>query len=253
MARPQISEAQFVFGYLHHYMMNNYSPYLKFVIPTPFIEGDFNHIHGGADLIINNNLFFQFKVSDYLSHTNSSEIRKHRLTDNFLNYYRFNIKNEPDSYQFDKLKNTAFNSYNVVKYIAPMFFDEDGFFDFYHSSNSLTALNKTVSIDLKQFIANNISLTQTNNHVICYNENSVSNGLGYLFSEKKTIKIVKGIEKFEIYSQQSKDLYNKKLGDFLKELNKLFEANFSTENSISEIQSSLIIRFNIFWIPVLRT
>jgi len=257
MARCKFSETQFVFGFFHHYLNINAGNNFTFSIPSLRAEGDKNDYRCGADLVINHNYFIQFKVSDYLYSPGTSEINKASLTADFLPYYRFDVKNDNPTNQFDILKQKAGNPANTVLYVAPLFWDEQGCDYFISEQKSQLAMDLVVQINFNQFHGANahINIGQTNDHKICYSDESISSGYAYLFSDKYKIEIKKGFESFITKYQTGGVITEKKektiqLKDFVSELVDEFKIKITNDTKLSTIQRHLAGQYDIFWIPI---
>lgn len=265
MSRISISETQFAFAFFHKYLLLNRDPKLIFVFPTLRQEGNPNSKYAGADLVINNNLFFQFKMPDFLRTRNAKEIYDGKLNRESRPYYRFFIKNSNPSNQFDMLKNTAKNPLNIVRYISPMFHtfrnqnDDEAFKKFFDLAPS-ESMNLICSIDFKQFVVPyNIHLSKDNSHKICYNSKSVNNdNMAYLFSEPKSIYAYKGITEFDnqrlVFDDNIEE--SNSINDTLNLIRKNFkvEKDFSGDliTEINILQTELIAKYDVFWIPLFQ-
>jgi len=257
MARINISETQFAFAFFHKFVQFHLPDDLTFVFPTLRQEGNPLVEVGGADLVINNNLFFQFKVGDILWNANAREIINGQLPPDFTPYFRFNIKNSLPTTQFDTLLARAAAPHNTVKYISPLFDygqfenDDDAFYDFFRRDPQ-DSFNYIAETNFDQFIANNPNINQTDARVICYNRDSVLNqNTGFLFSDPEQISIKKGLNEIKngtfMFPQGSLKISEQI--DLLKRVFKIEDKQYMT---ISSIQTVLIVRYNIYWIPVVR-
>ena len=163
MAKPEFSEIQFVFEFFHH-LRNESTINIKYKIPTLGQECNFDIPYGGSDLIILNNLFIQFKISEYFIYSNTSEIINKTLSKDFLPYYRFHIKYSPNSFQYNNLKQLAKDKNKIVRHVAPMFHKISDF-----ESNSVdNFIQNTIYFDLKDF--KNVEIDKNDKHTICYNK-----------------------------------------------------------------------------------
>lgn len=264
MSKISISETQFAFAFFHKYLLLNKDNDLTYCFPSLRQEGDPEFNYAGADLVIDNNLFFQFKMPDYLRTRNSTEIFAGHLDGNFRPYYRFNIKNSDPSNQFNLLKKAARNPSNIVRYISPMFHmdsrqsDDDAFYSYFRMTPE-RSMNYICSINFDQFVNPlETNLSSDNSHKICYNYDSVSKNYAFLFSEPKSIKAQKGL--FE-YSTQKLVINNntnniQSVESALKYVKELFfnESQTYLESTIKieQLQTELIVNHDIFWVPVLK-
>ena len=262
MGRISISETQFAFAFFHKYLLLKKNPALTFFFPSLQQEGNPKHFAAGADLVVNKILFFQFKMADFLRTRGAAEIINRKIPKTFVPFYRFHIKNSNPSNQFDLLKNAAKNPSNIVRYISPMFHadkyenDDDAFANFF--SSPPTDLNRFIcSVNFDQFVRHpETNLSKDNSHKICYNLATLGTRRGYLFSEPKEIVVHKGVEELQnnvlLFSRDRTTAINDNLS-FVKENFFAGDDILFRTDSIYEIQTALIIRHNIFWIPVLES
>jgi len=195
MAYINISETQFAFTFFHKYLLLNKTDDLSFVFPSLRQEGDPNNEIAGADLVVNTNLFFQFKNVELLKTRNGSEILNGLITDIDPPYFRLWIKNNPPSKQFDLLVKAASKKGNIVRYVSPLFDyksnkeDEDAFKVFFKAS-PIEAMNYVCTIDFKQFLKSpRLKISPDNSHKICYSRESVlSRKFCYVFLNLNFLK-----------------------------------------------------------------
>jgi hypothetical protein len=269
MAKLNISEFQFSFAFFHMFMSLEKNFGKSFEVPSLRQEGG-NGDLAGLDLKIGEEYFFQFKMADRLKTQRAREILNQNLKDDFLPYFRFNVKNSNNSNQFNTLVELANKvGANKVYYVSPLFnysnnntSDEEAFKDFW-TSNPSNALEKICYIDFHQFVNSNPLLTETNNnHVICYNSDSIKSNLGYLLSEPKKIKISSKIG--QINEIENIDLHIRimdliKIFD-LKEILKIrrdiiIDELLEVENKIGYnhlfkiVQDEILVNYNLVWIP----
>ena len=265
MSRISISETQFAFAFFHKYVLLNKDEDVTFCFPSLRQEGDPEFDYAGADLVIDTNLFFQFKMPDFLRNRNSTEILAEQLDGDFRPYYRFYIKNSDPSNQFNLLKNAARNPLNIVRYISPMFHtdrrqSDDAAFYSYFRMTPENSMNYVCSIDFDQFVRpTETNLSSDNSHKICYNTDSVLNNYAFLFSDPKSIKAQNGLNE---YSNQ-KLIFNDNPNSFqsiesaVRYVQELFLIETLTVQkpitNIEQLQTELIVKHNIFWMPVLRS
>lgn len=238
MARSEFSETSFAFAFFHH-LTPTLPKKFSFIFPTLAQEGDFEGKYGGADLIINSNIFIQFKVSDYLKSENVTEIRNEYFGTGFLPYYRIYIKNSPDSYQFNKLKLLSKNKNNFVCYVAPLFYEQEIFMRYFHSN----LIQNTIYIDFKDL--DGINIEENDEHTICYNQNEVA----YMCSEPIKIKLKRIIEKLipdEFFNIRKDSISYKQISEQIIEI---FNIPDRFRTNVFDIQRYLIIENNIIWIP----
>lgn len=264
MSKITISETQFAFAFFHKYLLLNKVDDVTFCFPSLRQEGDPEFDYAGADLVIDTNLFFQFKMPDFLRNRNTNEILTGHLDGDFRPYYRFYIKNSDPTNQFNLLKNAARNPLNIVRYISPMFHtdrrqsDDDAFYAYFRMAPE-SSMNYVCSINFDQFLRPiETNLSSDDSHKICYNTDSVLNKYAYLISEPKSIKAEKGLSE---YANQ-KLVFNNNLNNFqstestVKYVKELFfsESQIETKaiTNIEQLQTELIVKHDIFWMPVLR-
>jgi len=265
MSRISLSETQFAFAFFHKYLLLNKDEDVTFCFPSLRQEGDPEFDYAGADLVIDTNLFFQFKMPDFLRNRNSTEIIAGHLDGNFRPYYRFYIKNSGPSNQFNLLKKAARNPLNIVRYISPMFHierqqsDDDAFYAYFRMTPE-KSMNYVCSINFDQFVRPpETYLSSDNSHKICYNTDSVLSNYAFLFSDPKSIIAEKGLIE---YTNQ-KLIFNDNPNSFqtiesaLRYVQELFLTESQTDpkafTNIEQLQTELIVKHNIFWMPVLRS
>ena len=265
MSRISISETQFAFAFFHKYLLLNKDNDVKFCFPSLRQEGDPDYGYAGADLVVDGNLFFQFKMPDFLRIRNATEIINKQISKDFIPFYRFNIKNSDPSNQFNLLKDAARKPANIVRYISPMFHsdrhqtDDVAFYNYFRMTPA-DSMNEICSIDFSQFISpTEENLSSDNSHKICYNRESVTANYAYLFSKPKEIKAEKGLIEYK----KQKLVFNNDPTKFEKVdtvLNYIQELFFKHEKdrqhkhiTIEQLQIEIIIKHNIFWLPILRS
>lgn len=265
MSKISISETQFAFAFFHKYLLLNKDDDVTFCFPSLRQEGDPEFDYAGADLVIASNLFFQFKMPDFLRNRNSTEIIAGHLDGNFRPYYRFYIKNSDPSNQFNLLKKAAREPFNIVRYISPMFHtdsrqsDDDAFYSYFRMTPQ-NSMNYICSINFNQFVRPvETNLSSNNSHKICYNTDSLLNNYAFLFSEPKSIQAEKGLVE---YSKQ-KLVFNDNPDNFqsiesvITYIKELFfsesQTDLKTIKNIEQLQTELIVKHDIFWMPVLRS
>ena len=241
MAKSEFSETQFAFAFFHH-LVKSLPKNLRFKFPTLKQEGDYKGEFGGADLIINSNVFIQFKTSDYFIYANTTETNNNSISRKFLPYYRFNIKNSPNSFQYNKLKKTSRNKNNFVCYVAPIFHTIREFFKYYDSN----FLQNIIYYNLKDF--KNIEIDKNNKHTICFQKS----GESYICSEPIKIQSNKIIESFvPLEFMESNDI-GSTYSEVVSQIFEVFTIPENLRNNINDIQNYLIISNNVFWIPIIR-
>jgi hypothetical protein len=248
----------------------------QFIVPSLLQEGGVGAANPdliGTDLVIEDDYFFQFKMGDRLTTQGASEIGRALLPPTFLPYFRFNVKNSPNSHQFNALVALSeVKGANKVFYISPLFHyprnngndDEFAFQDFWQSI-PINSMSKVTWIDFHQWAHNNPLPGELNdNHVICCNLDSVAAGYGYLFSEPKEIKISKyNSDILTPNSPEPKHFYideiiaildeNSKEGFFWRRgVEKILKNPILSLKSIITLQNFLLIEFNIFWLPAIK-
>ena len=268
MARISISEFQYAFAFFHKFMQLDENRGKSFAVPSLLEEGGDGEL-AGLDLKIGNEYFIQFKMPDRLTTLGAREIRNEWIERSFRPYFRFNVKNSPDSCQFNTLVKLADKEgRDKVFYVAPLFdyadntrTDNEAFNDFWNASPN-DAISKSCFIDFHQFVGDNPYEDEENDeHVVCYNQESVDNSYVYFLSEAKKVKSSKFrvsrsekkikltnrlksvAEAFDSYDTQV-ELRNWKIAQILDE-------NIDKEpiQMLYAVQREIISRFNVFWIP----
>ena len=114
MPKCEFSETQYSFGYTYEFM-NNYIPWSDTFpfFPSTGMEGKTGF---GYDVLINHNLFFQFKIPFYV--TKNHKNTKDQWNAHKKAYYRISINT--DENQFKQLKDLKMPN-NEVFYCAPEF------------------------------------------------------------------------------------------------------------------------------------
>lgn len=243
MAKPEFSETQFAFAFFH-YFISKLSKKTTFIFPTLFQEGDYEGNYGGSDLIINSNVFIQFKTSEYFIYANTTEINNNSIDKKFLPYYRFNLKNSPESFQYNKLKETAHNKSNFVCYIAPLFHTNSEFSTYFNSNK---IIENSIYYNLKDF--RNINIEENDTHIICYKKS----GESYICSEPIIIQSYnfdKEIFPFDFIDVNENDVSYQEV---FNQISEIFNIPDTYRNNFRDIQNYLIIRNNVFWIPIIKT
>jgi hypothetical protein len=262
-----ISETQFAFTYLHHYLNLPTKRHIKFVLPTLGEEGNPTSPYAGADLVIAGHLYIQFKMPDYLVHWGAKEITSKKLPNSYKPYFRFNIKNAPTingQGQYDLLVNRAkSSSSNIVKYVAPVFdnashspYSTSKSF-WYHSFLTYSAKNALygfiTEVHVQDIISSRVLINANDDHRICYNfPDASSKTPAYVFSEEGRVRIHRGVseyndeqEDFIIPSQEGNTIESE-----LKQLSDYTDVKPLIDNlNMSSMQLYLIRVYNIFWIP----
>ena len=241
MAKPEFSETQFAFAFFHHFI-KSLPKNLSFKFPSLQQEGNFKGEFSATDLIINSNVFIQFKTSDYFIYANTTEIENKSIRNDFLPYYRFNIKNSPDSFQFNKLKIIASNKNNFVCYVAPIFYTNIEFFNYFNSN----FLQNIIYYNLKDF--ENIEIEKNDKHTICFQKS----GESYICSEPIKIRSNKIIESFVPLEFFESGEIGLTYSEVVNQISEIFAIPENLRNNINDIQNYLIIRNNVFWIPQIR-
>ena len=238
-----------------------------FVFPTLREEGNQNSPVAGADLVVGGNLFFQFKMPEFLRTRNAVEIQDGDLDRDFAPFYRFYIKNSPNSCQFNLLQKAASKSKNIVKYVSPLFHrdkndsDQDAFYNFF-SMPPARAMNHVCTVDFSQFVNPNRVQPQDDTHKICYSLSSVNNGEAYIFSQPEAVVVSKGLPEFNGDTLSLRDIPDDfvSLSEAVSYVTQLFdlasETNIEREDILSQIgavQRGLIVQHDIFWVPIIRS
>lgn len=264
MGKIEISETQFAFAFFHKYLLLNKDEDIIFLFPTLHQEGDPKSDFAGADLVVSNNMFFQFKMTELLKTRNAIEFSRGEIEEMQPPYFRMRIKNSPTSHQFNLLKKAATKEGYTVKYIAPLFnykvtdSDDDAFNAFF-SSTPEESLDYICSIDVKQFIdPRDVSLSPDNTHKICYSRESVlKKNTAYLFSRSKEIEVTKGIKEYNNQSLvfQYNPNINETIDQTIQNVIDIFGIRDRVTNntSVENVQMTLITEHNIFWLPVIHS
>ena len=137
--------------------------------------------------------------------------------------------------------------------------DDDAFYSYFRMSPQ-NSMNYICSINFNQFVRPvETNLSSDNSHKICYNSDSVLNNYAFLFSEPKSIQAEKGLVEYSKHklvfndnpdnfeSIESSITYIKEL--FFSESQK----DLKTIKNIEQLQTELIVKHDIFWMPVLRS
>ncbi len=192
MAKCQFSETQFVMGYLGEYFeqLRTRFPYYRFhfALPSQIIEPLL-----GADFVIRHLKtidFFQFKRSEYLKRRRGDREIASGLDKSFVPYYRFQIYNDGDIPQFDRLRyiSTLHQNFRTY-YCAPRFNTHREFQDLFWAKNIMpnSALIDCRQFDDPRFYRPNFDINDNQNHYLVFNNGTK----GYLCSKKEEIEIIK--------------------------------------------------------------
>jgi len=249
MARIPISETQILVGYYHSYL--NVNRTYNFAIPSIRQEGGLvNYPHPGADIIVAGSWLIQFKRPEYFTNTNIKEFRKYQRPNQFNPpYYRFSIKNDKPTTQFEKLINATRNGFEAT-YISPLYSTENEFQRLLRNDN--LHLTHYAHIDIAQFDGMQRQIGRNNNHTILYNESSVNNNFCYCFSEPKFLRASKSLP--EISKRINFDSYPNYLSHAIKTIESIFFDSKSiaiTKNGYIYtrlLQERLLLEYNIFWL-----
>lgn len=267
MAKSQISETQFVFGYLSELYLRQFRhPHMfpfwaYFMFPSTLIEREFP-VDFFADFYTHSE-YYQFKRSEHLQQRRGSREIAEGVPSWYLDYYRFKIYNRTSATtlgQFEKLiqLSTRFPS-DLVCYCAPCFHTETEFH--FHFQNRSIVRNSII-IDCQQFgHANfqppNFDINDGLDHYLVFKQGTTT---GYLCSEPKEIKIMNAKSRAEGYKKQEGQsllsavsvLYNEfYLKDDLKtNIEKVITENVNEQFAI--VGKYLLQFYNILWQPKFR-
>lgn len=256
MAKTGINETQFAFTFFHHLSNLLQRQGIRFLFPTLFQEGDPNFWASGTDLVINGNIFIQFKMADYFIRKHpGKEIREELVPKEFAPYYRFNIKNEPISCQFSALQRLAQNFRQAtICYVAPNFHNERGFWRFFDQLAQRALEDFVRVIPFRQFIEPTVlNLSEDNSHRICYSENlDITNG--FLLSNPQKITVGSGLNAFsEILQNDPIQVDFGYLMELLITGTKILfplDQKQSIGYLIRKTQAQLLNSSDIFWLPL---
>lgn len=272
MASLSISETQFVFTYFHKLATLQGSSWYDFIFPSLQQEGDPLSKYSGADLIISNNLFIQFKIPDILKTVGTKEFYSSNAEDLFnAPFFRVKIKNEllqgkPNSGQYEMLQKIA-RSGKSAQYIFPIFNPEiecdtshspDYWFKSFYTGSPNTTLNQyCISVDFADMLTSEFNLLSVNSHTICSDYDTAMNkGEVYVFSKAKYVPA----KQFNSFLRFDQDLKNdneieKTSEETIQELLGILELKLA-ENSIfqtvNDLQNYLLSMYNIYWIPIVK-
>lgn len=248
MARIPISETQILFGYYHSYL--NVNRTYNFAIPSIRQEGGLiNYPHPGADIVVAGSWLIQFKRPHFLNAENIKEFKEYIKPNDFNPpYFRFNIKNDNPTRQFERLIEATRNGFEAT-YISPLYRTETEFQNLLQ--DDILHLERYAHIDIAQFDGIQQQIGRNNNHTILYTEDSINNNYCYCFSEPKLIKANKSLPDIgeSIYSKYS-DYLNHAI-DIIQKI--FFEGNRiviskSGYKYTRLLQERLLLEYNIFWL-----
>ncbi len=277
MASISISETQFVFTYFHKLASLQRPTWSDFVFPTLGQEGNPNGGFGGADLVISNNLFIQFKVPDILWTYNTNEFKNYHPVRMTSPYFRIHIKNKllsgkPNSGQYEMLRILSLSGKTAL-YVFPVFDfsnEQDDpslpnyWFRNFYLQNSLASLNSyCISVDFADLQGPQFNITNTDKHTICCDYNlSMVNGEVLFFSEPKPVSCSKFIRGFNIadnllsWPEEIVQKSTKNIIEELKSILKSQEVNGKELESIASIrdmQTYLMSNYDIYWLPIRKS
>lgn len=264
MAKSEISETQFVFGYLSELHLRQirhphiFPIWMYFMFPSTLIERKFP-VDFFADFYTHSE-YYQFKRSEHLQQRRGSREIAEGVPHSYLDYYRFKIYNRTTATalgQFEKLiqLSTRFPN-DLVCYCAPCFHTENEF-HFYFQNRSI--IGNSIIIDCHQF--DNVDFQPPNfdindglDHYLVFKQGTTT---GYLCSEPKEIKLMnaetiaernlkqEGKSLFETVTLLYNEFY---LEDELKtNIEKVRTENFNEQFVI--VGKYLLQFYNILWQP----
>jgi hypothetical protein len=276
MADPEISETQFVFGYLRELYERRKASSMTlpfghyFTLPTTVKEKDIS-----ADFLINHyshSEYYQFKRSHSLKHRRGNAEIAANVPLSFLPYYRFKIYNKRTVTktgvvklgQYEKLIEIATkNPSDLVYYCAPCFHVEKEFLDLFYKNQ---IVDNSILINCQQFSTSNFQPPQFDindgeKHFLVFRRDLNS---GFICSQAQVIK-VEEIAPAIVDIPQRIDFLNYLRG-FSRELlsegvitNALLinldqgRLRESILEAVQTIQNYLVTAYDIFWFPLFRT
>jgi hypothetical protein len=242
-----ISETQLAFGYFHSYM--NVNRPSRFILPSIRQEGGrVRFPFPGADIVIENNWLIQFKRPFYFTTAGIKEFWNYDRPSNFdPPFFRFHIKNDSPTNQLNNLIAATKRGF-AATYISPLFTDDTAFHTLMR--NDALHLQSYAHIDIAQFDGMQRTIGNNNDHTILYNDQSVTNGICYCFSEPKLFKASKS------FSQEN-TIEKSDYRTLEDSINFIIKTFFNNEFPYREfprfyfpryLQERLLIEHNILWV-----
>lgn len=253
MADIGVSETQFAFAWFHKYLNQQGGSNLNFSFPSIKQEGT-RSLSGGYDLKISGNYFIQFKMSEIFFKPSSKDLYTKEIKDGSLSindypYFRFKVYNSQKTQQLNNLIRLSSLSGNIVEYVAPIFTDEDQFFARFHD------VKQDIGASFRVDRLNTKNIQAGENHVVCYNESMIKDGLARMFSEptnvdcKLSSESINTIKESLLVSQS-----NFSIETISGMFNETFKGlNVSEEDGIDNIQRKLLANSGVYWLPLIKT
>jgi hypothetical protein len=241
MQKCQFSETQFSFCFTFEYI-KKFFPFVPLpIFPNTVEEG---REGGGYDVLINGNIYFQFKIPVYYG-----QFPKYRRKYwNVFGHDYFRIKLETNEYQFKLLKDLQ-SPGNEVYYATPEFYNSTDLATFY-TTNNIVSHSALFSLD-------NLPPYQSGYHHLIY---SPQHQWGKLFSEPKELNKVKTINPFELFPKDIGELtiYEQalKISKILmhQEYKPSIQFEFNPNRPaqlVKEVYTVLLTDYNTHWYPVI--
>ncbi|QQX76450.1 MULTISPECIES: hypothetical protein [Aequorivita] len=201
--------------------------------------------NGGYDMGINGNIFFQFKIPNYITRKNAKNIHHW----NVFNDEFYRIKINTNSRQFELLKQLS-NPLNNVYYATPDFHTDDSLLEYYQCDRIV--FNSAI------FDLNGFPPPGSGHHNLVYKSGE---RMAILFSQPIEIKKTQIINPNEMFFERQKQrvsIYEQareifkilKENDFLNESSLNINDNFRSE-FVKFVHNILLTKFDIHWYPVL--
>jgi len=189
MAISEISETQYVMGFLSEYfdLLRSSSATPRFLLPTTSQEPIL-----GADFIVQNVSgldFFQFKRSDSFRRRRGRAEINAGIPRSFTPYYRFKIYNQGTYPQFDRLRQiSSLSPFIRAYYCAPKFHLPREFHAAFYSRNiiSLSAIINCSQFNNTRFYPPGFDINDGSPHFIVFNR---TNPNAFLCSEAKEVDL----------------------------------------------------------------
>lgn len=275
MADPEISETQFVFGYLRELFERRKAMYATlpfgsyFTLPTTVKEKDIP-----ADFFVNyysHSEYYQFKRSHSLKLRRGNAEIKASVPLTFIPYYRFNIYNKQTITKSGKIKVgqyeklidiAAKNLGDLVRYCAPCFHTENEFIDLFYKNQ---IVDNSICIDCRQFLdplfkPPTFDINDGEKHFLVFRNDRNS---GYICSKAQDIRVETHAPLFIDISQRVNffDYVNGSYRELVSEgVIERGSVRAISDNSpmdalleaVQTLQNHVLTAYDIFWIPLFR-